>query len=245
MDVVINSLTGDLLHASWRCCGVFARFIEIGKLDLTDAGKLEMDQFLKNVTFTAFDMSNLYNTENSAYHDVWSRLLAEVLRLYREKKIVRIEPLEVFDISDITQAFRYFSSRNRMGKVAINLQNPTSVLRVQPAKYNTVFNPGKTYVLIGCLGGLGRSLSKWMMSRGARKFVFLGRSGVDKEPARRLIEDLEHNGADCKVVRGNVCSEADVKKTIDQVDGIIGGVIQAAMGLKVGHCPVLAPPIMG
>lgn len=235
MDVVLNSLTGDLLHASWRCCGNFARFVEIGKLDLTGAGKLEMDQFLNNATFTAFDMSNLYNSENPTYHEIWSRLLAQVLRLYREKKIVKIKPLEVFDLSHATQAFRHFSSRNRMGKVAINLENPASMLRVRPSKYKTVFSSKKSYVLIGCLGGLGRSLSKWMMSRGARKFVFLGRSGTDKESARRLIEDLKHTGADCKVVRGDVCNESDVKKVVDQVDGLVGGVIQAAMGLNVGH----------
>lgn len=235
MDVVLNSLTGDLLHASWRCCGMFGRFVEIGKRDLIGAGRLEMDQFLKNATFTAFDMSYLYDTENYAYQSIWSRLLAEVLRLYREKKIMKIEPLEVFDISNITQALRRFSSRNRMGKLAINLENQKSVLRVQPFKYNTEFSSEKSYVMVGCLGGLGRSLSKWMMARGARKFVFLGRSGLDKEPARRLIEDLDQNGADCKVVRGDVCSAGDVQRVLDQVDGLVGGVIQAAMGLNVSQ----------
>ncbi len=190
VDVVLNSLTGDLLHASWRCCGMFGRFVEIGKRDLVGAGRLEMDQFLKNVTFTAFDMSYLYDLENSEYHAIWSRLLAEVLRLYRLRKIMKIEPLEVFDLSDITQAFRHFSSRNRMGKVAINLENQKSVLRVQLFKHTTKFSAEKSYVMVGCLGGLGRSLSKWMMSRGARKFVFLGRSGLDKEAARQIEEKM-------------------------------------------------------
>lgn len=214
---------------------MFGRFVEIGKRDLIGAGRLEMDQFLKNVTFTAFDMSYLYDTENCAYQALWSRLLAEVLRLYREKKIMKIEPLEVFDLSSITQALRHFSSRNRMGKVAINLENQKSVLRVQPFKYNTRFSSEKSYIMVGCLGGLGRSLSKWMMSRGARKFVFLGRSGLDKGPARRLIEDLDQNGADCKVVRGDVCSFRDVNRVMDQVNGLVGGVIQAAMGLNVSQ----------
>lgn len=84
VDVVLSSLTGDLLHASWRCCGLFGRFLKIGKHDLISAGRLEMDQFLKNATFTAFGMSYLYDTENCAYQSIWSRLLAEVLRLYRE-----------------------------------------------------------------------------------------------------------------------------------------------------------------
>lgn len=86
--------------------------------------------------------------------------------------------------------------------------------------------------MIGCLGGFGRSMSKWMMSRGARKFIFLGRSGLDKAPARRLIEDLESNGTRCTVVRGDVCSMADIQKVVDSAETSIGGVIQAAMGLN-------------
>ena len=47
----------------------------------------------------------------------------------------------------------------------------------------------------GCLGGIGRSITKWMMKRGAKKFAMIGRSGLDKEPARLLVKDLEDAGA--------------------------------------------------
>ncbi|KAI8945702.1 KR domain-containing protein [Xylaria longipes] len=53
VDVILNSLVGDLLHESWNCIAKFGRFIEIGKRDLLDAGKLDMRVFLRNVTFTA------------------------------------------------------------------------------------------------------------------------------------------------------------------------------------------------
>ena len=237
VDVVLNSLVGDLLHASWRCCAPFGRFIEIGKRDLTDAGRLEMEQFLKSVTFSAFDLSHLYYHENPARQRMWAQLLVQVLELYRAKKIRKIEPLEVFDISDVTKALRHFSSGNRIGKVAINFENPSSVLKVQPYKHNTVLSRNKTYIMVGCLGGLGRSMSKWMMTRGARNFVFLGRSGLDKLAAQRLIEDLESSGANCKVVRGDVCNISDVEKVIEEADSPIGGVIQAAMGLNVNFLP--------
>lgn len=233
VDVVLNSLVGDLLHASWRCCAPFGRFIEIGKRDLTDAGKLEMEQFLKSVTFSAFDMSHLYFHENPASQRMWNQLLARTLELYRAKKIRKIEPLEVFDISDVTKALRHFSSGTRMGKVAINFENPASVLKVQPHRYKTLLSPVKSYIMIGCLGGLGRSMSKWMITRGARRFVFLGRSGLDKVAARRLVEDLESSGADCRVIRGDVCNMSDIKQVVDQADSPIGGVVQAAMGLNV------------
>jgi hypothetical protein len=75
-----------------------------------------------------------------------------------------------------------------------------------------------------------------MVQRGARKFAFLGRSGTDKLAARNLIEDLKTQGADCVVVRGDVCNPKDVEFVVEQgaAKGKIGGVVQAAMGLNVG-----------
>lgn len=71
VDVVVNSLTGDLLHASWRCCANFGRFVEVGKRDIVDAGKLDMDVFFRNVTFTAFDLTELFYHEHQFYKDIW------------------------------------------------------------------------------------------------------------------------------------------------------------------------------
>ncbi|KAK7706632.1 Type I Iterative PKS [Diaporthe eres] len=58
VDVVINFLTGDLLRAGWECVSKFGRFVEVGKRDLLDAGRLDMHVFLQNATFTAFDFTN-------------------------------------------------------------------------------------------------------------------------------------------------------------------------------------------
>ena len=74
-----------------------------------------------------------------------------------------------------------------------------------------------------------------MISRGARKFVFQGRSGIDRTAARQLVEDLRDQGATVTVVRGDVCKYADVEKAVASIDGTIGGVIQAAMGLNVSR----------
>ncbi|KAI1826121.1 reducing type I polyketide synthase 10 [Xylaria intraflava] len=232
VDVVLNSLTGDQLHATWKCVAEFGRFVEIGKVDLSTAGRLEMDQFLKNTTFTAFDLSHLYY--NKHQHSMWQSLLSQVMDLYHQGKIARSVPLKVFDISKVADAFRQFALRSRIGKIAINLENVDSRIKVQRQKYMASFNPEKSYVMIGCLGGLGRTLTRWMASRGARKFAFLGRSGLQKSVAQNLIRDLDLLGVQSVVVRGDVCSRADVRAVIDAaaVMGTIGGVVQAAMGLN-------------
>ncbi|KFA53738.1 hypothetical protein S40293_01625 [Stachybotrys chartarum IBT 40293] len=236
VDVVVNSLTGDQLHATWRCVAPFGRFVEVGKLDLTTAGRLEMDQFLKNTTFTGFDLSAIYaeglQSGGQSMRTLWAQLMSETFSLYRGGKIRSFEPLRVFDVSETAQAFRYFSSRNRIGKIAINLENPDSTIVSQPLKHTTQLDGDKSYIMIGCLGGLGRTLSRWMLQRGAKNFTFLGRSGTDKEAARNLIEDLEQNGAQCTVVRGDVLSYRDVEAAVAASEGEIGGVVQAAMGLN-------------
>lgn len=94
--------------------------------------------------------------------------------------------------------------------------------------------------MIGCLGGLGRSISKWMVKRGARKFVFVGRTGTDRKAARQLVEDLEAEGAYVSVVRGDVSILADVQAAVAAIKGPVGGVIQAAMGLNVCHSVCLS-----
>lgn len=71
VDVVLNSLTGDLMHTSWACIAKFGRFVEVGKRELVDAGKLDMHKFLGNTTFTAFDLSELYHAEDEYYRDIW------------------------------------------------------------------------------------------------------------------------------------------------------------------------------
>ena len=71
-----------------------------------------------------------------------------------------------------------------------------------------------------------------MMTRGAKKFAMVGRSGLDKEPARRLVKDLEDAGAYIRVTRGDVSEVTVVVEAVAAIEGEIGGV-QAAMGLDV------------
>ena len=93
--------------------------------------------------------------------------------------------------------------------------------------------------MIGCLGGLGRSLSQWMLERGARAFIFLSRSGAETAAAKDLVSLLQEGGAFIDIVKGDVSCRGDVKEMLEGVKMPIGGVIQAAMGLSVSdqnHC---------
>lgn len=70
-----------------------------------------------------------------------------------------------------------------------------------------------------------------MLKRGARRFAFLGRSGLDRTPARKLVEELQDHGAFVDVYRGDASVYEDVESAMSQIKTAIGGVIHAPMGL--------------
>jgi NAD(P)-dependent dehydrogenase (short-subunit alcohol dehydrogenase family) len=59
VDVVINSLSGPLLLATWDCMARFGRFVEIGKVDCEAARRLDMSPFGRCAQMTGFDLLQL------------------------------------------------------------------------------------------------------------------------------------------------------------------------------------------
>lgn len=59
VDLVLNSLSGELLHASWNCVAEFGKMIEIGKRDLIGHGKLALDIFELNRSYHGIDIFHM------------------------------------------------------------------------------------------------------------------------------------------------------------------------------------------
>lgn len=57
VDVVLNSLSGELLHESWKCVAEFGKMIEIGKRDFVGGAQLSMNLFEANRTFIGVDLA--------------------------------------------------------------------------------------------------------------------------------------------------------------------------------------------
>lgn len=98
------------------------------------------------------------------------------------------------------------------------------------------FRKDASYVLSGGLGGLGRSLARWMVSRGARHLLFLSRSGASSDAAKALVEELEAKSCHITVRICDVSDKEKLKETIEKYTSTmppIMGCIQGAMELRV------------
>ena len=89
VDVVLNSLAGPLLQATWNSIARFGRFLEIGKRDLEASNFLEMSAFTRNVSFFAIDLMQIQQFRGQ----VVARALKEVLRMVNEGTVHPIAPI--------------------------------------------------------------------------------------------------------------------------------------------------------
>ena len=62
IDVIFCSARGDMMHKYWHCIAPCGRFVEIGRTEILDNGKLNLDVFRRNATFTSFDLEILSTT---------------------------------------------------------------------------------------------------------------------------------------------------------------------------------------
>ena len=57
VDLVLNSLSGELLHALWNCVAEYGKMVEIGKRDFICKAMLNMDLFAFNRSFIGVDLA--------------------------------------------------------------------------------------------------------------------------------------------------------------------------------------------
>lgn len=115
VDVVLNSLAGELLRESWDCLAPFGRFIEIGKTDITKNSRLEMLKFEQNVTFASVDLTKVAKFRPK----LMKRLLNDVCRLLNDGAIKPIYPITKYSISEVEAGFRALQTGKNMGKSVV------------------------------------------------------------------------------------------------------------------------------
>ena len=132
VDVVLNSLSGAGLKASWECMAPFGRFVEIGKRDIHAHADLPMFQFAKNVSFSAVDLTDIIRERPGLLHELFRAVMA----LVSQGIITPAQPMHTFPASEITQAFRSLQGGHHTGKMVIEFGKdnlvPVSTLHFHP-----------------------------------------------------------------------------------------------------------------
>ncbi|CAN9190585.1 unnamed protein product [Alternaria alternata] len=231
VDVVLNSLVGEGQKASWECVAPYGRFVEIGKADIYANSPLPMASFANNKTFSAVDLRDL------AFHrpEASRALFHKTMNLVQEKAIVCPTPLNKFPVSAIEDAFRYMQTGRSTGRVIVTLDHGDVVPKNLIHRPTWTFDPEAAYLVVGGLGGVGRSILRWMISRGAKQLIVPSRSGPRGEAAFKIVIDAIKSGVTILTPSCDVSDMASLKLMLDECAPVVGpirGCINAAMVLQ-------------
>ncbi|KAF5630117.1 polyketide synthase [Fusarium sp. NRRL 52700] len=231
VDLVLNSLSGELLNASWKCVAKSGTFLELAKRDLASCGQLDMSGFLDNRSYCGIDMNYLTREQPNLVKD----LIERSLKLFIQGKLQVFRPVTSFAASNAKKAFQYIQDDQHVGKVVLKIPTDSSQIEAKATTRRSIrFDPLASYLLVGGSGGLGRAMAVWLVERGARSLLFLSRSGLADD---RFSAELETMGCSVTAVQGSVNNLEDVKDIISKAPYPIKGVFHLAMVQR--DCPFL------
>jgi acyl transferase domain-containing protein/NADPH:quinone reductase-like Zn-dependent oxidoreductase/acyl carrier protein len=250
VDVVLNSLAGDLIEKSFGLLRAYGRFVEIGKRDYYANSSLGLRPFLRNLAFSLVDLRGMMFERPALVHELLEELMAHF-----ESGVFAVPPVETFPVSRAQDAFRKMAQARHIGKLALTFGEPDVSIHV-PATGALRIRRDGTYLVTGGLGGLGLSLARWLGEHGAGHIVLAGRAGMTTDEQRAAVRSIEERGTAVTVAALDVADGAAVAVALAAIPGgrPLRGVFHAAGlvddGLLAGLTParfrgVMAPKIKG
>jgi len=230
VDMVLNSLTGEMFRESCNCLASFGHFVEIGKRDLLANSRMEMRFFLKNASFTAMDLMVIGKKKPA----LCKRLLNEAMQLVATGAVMPIK-ITTAPLSDVSTVFRQMQGGKHMGKMVLTADRDTQVKVVPSPRKDVQLDGNSSYLIIGGLGGLGRTMIRWLAQRGCKHIVTMSRTGLKSSTAQSLVKEMQANGTSLHILECDVSDAKSVKSSLDDIKASappIRGIIQAAMVLQ-------------
>ncbi|CAF3952735.1 unnamed protein product [Adineta steineri] len=248
VDVIINSLSGPLLKESIKLLDYHGHFIEWGKRDVYDKTQISMFDLRSDCTFHIVDLVLIPDRKL----DIVRLMLQEMMDLLIQGKLKPIEPTIAYEPSQVIEAFMRFNSGQAMGKAVVRLTDSEQPLHLNSphdnnlSKDNDVMFPSEvcnqgTILISGGSGGLGLTMSRWMIEkRGVKRIVLMSRrtlfeleksSNPQYDDWLRLKQTIHEYHAHVDVVQADVTNFNQVRDLIERFNRTsypIRGIIHSA-----------------
>jgi acyl transferase domain-containing protein/NADPH:quinone reductase-like Zn-dependent oxidoreductase/acyl carrier protein len=242
VDLILNSLADEFVTKSLSVLAQGGRFLEIGKRGILDES--EVARLRPDASYFIVDWSETCRKEPALIRSMLLEIMAAI-----EDGSLEPLPRRVFPAQDAVDAFRYMAQAKHIGKIVISQPAP-------PLETATLIRADGTYLITGGLGGLGLLVAQWLVDKGARHLVLLGRSAAS-DAAQAAIKVMEQAGARAVVAQADVSSADQVAKVLTDIRTSmppLRGVIHAAGVLDDGvllhqswarFAKVMAPKVEG
>ncbi|PYI06694.1 hypothetical protein BO78DRAFT_429440 [Aspergillus sclerotiicarbonarius CBS 121057] len=193
VDILLNFLAGEGLRQSVGCLRAFGRIVDLSLSHRrTSAETASLPQMPPNLIYATLDLQAVLADTQRA--QLVTDMISAVQPSLAAGRIQPPSPIDAFSASAVEEAFHSWQDRTAPGKVVIEFHENDAVPVVPSPDPTYAFRPDSSYVIVGGLGGLGRSTARWMAGRDAQYLILLGRSGAENPVAPALIQELEVHG---------------------------------------------------
>ncbi|KAI1324272.1 polyketide synthase [Xylariaceae sp. FL0255] len=234
VDIVLNTLSGDAIMASWNCIAPFGRFVDLRTKESVTQSSLSLTNLGRNTRFEQFDYLYLMKKDPVRAQRIFQR----AMRHFLAECSFKFPAPNVYSFSQVKDAFRDIQGQELIGKVVLEPRHDDVVSIMPSGKPTSSFDPDASFVIVGGLSGLGAAIARWMISRGAKNLILLSRSGPARPEARELLDDLRPL---CQSIATPACDVADetaLRRCIDECLTYmpkLKGCIQGSMVLRDDH----------
>ena len=227
VSVVLNSLSGEAMERSIGVLKPFGRFVELGKRDYVANTHIGLRPFRRNLSYFGVDLDQLLIDD-----PVISRsLMRAVTRLLARGELAPL-PYRAFEAGETVEAFRLMQNSGHIGKLVIRPPRPNDIVGRQKSSFQV--SADKIHLITGGFGGFGLETARWLVAKGARNIMLVGRSGPTSEEAKAALTALAAQGVRIRSEQVDVAERAPLAKLFTRFGKdlpVLGGVIHAAMVL--------------
>ncbi|KAJ8063559.1 hypothetical protein OCU04_007431 [Sclerotinia nivalis] len=229
VDIILNSLIGELLDESWRLTADGGIMIEIGKRDIVDRNTLAMEPFDRNCSFRAVDLSYVKEISNATI----GKWMDEIFKLVEVGHVGPIHPISVYGFDKVVEALSYMRRGQHIGKIVISSGDKEDVqLPIRPAISILQLKADASYLIVGGLKGLCGSVAVHLACHGARHIIVMSRSGIEDDASARIIQNCAAYGCTVSEAKGDAGDLEFVRSIFNTATPKIAGLIQGAMVLR-------------
>ncbi|KAJ4382535.1 hypothetical protein N0V85_008540 [Neurospora sp. IMI 360204] len=227
--VMATGARGELLSLFLQVLAPLGCLVDIGGVDGQTTPVVGQMSLPYNATYASIDPFAVFDADPL----LGAELMQSVDDYYRQRVIGPIPRITAADVGQLSSALGEFGTM--VGKLVVSFKNPESLVRMAPFAPTVKFDPEASYVVTGGLGGLGQSLVRWMVERGARHLALLSRRTASSVPSvSELVDRLSKRDVDIQCFACDVSKEDEVASVIKAVSAVrpIKGVVHAAVSYR-------------
>ncbi|KAL3303878.1 putative polyketide synthase [Colletotrichum asianum] len=225
VDVVYNP-TQENITVNAKCVKASGCIIQ-----LADKTGSAVQAPVSTTTFVKLDLSVLLEEDPELVMELFQHVDQLMPKRMPKTSSLQCDPVRRFDMSDFESAFKHMDKEPYLGLAVMEAKPETCVpvaKEMHTKSLASVIEPDGTYVLAGGLGGLGRSIAKLLADNGAKKLVFLSRSGGGPD-AEAFLKSLK--GVSARSIAVDIMDTDALKRLVPEL-GKVSGVVQCAAVLQ-------------